>query len=136
MNNNGVIKIERKGIKKFAFGDNEIFSVDVITVWQQWLIIDERFRPDEFKNDGTPNEDRSIPTEDVPAYYNAAVQFIKDIGGGEVTIAEALEFLARLKEEWSDLVSFFRPRSRDERESSDSLETPSVELQFSEETAN
>lgn len=139
-NGNGVIRINRKGIKKFAFGDGEPFDVDIVIVQQQWLVIDESFRPPEINDDGTTNENRAVPNDQSAAYYEAARDFVSKLASvnnkGEitrVTIAEALEFLARLREQWSDLVSFFRPRSRDERESPDTSTSPSVEILYSEE---
>lgn len=132
---NGVIRIGKKGIKKFAFGDAEPFEVEIVGAWQKWLVVDESFRPPQFNEDGTPNENRNVSNESAGEYYKAAQDFVKGLGAGDVTPAEALEFLARLKEEWDNLITFFRPRSRDERDSPDFSDSPSAELQFSEEPA-
>ena len=111
--NNGVIRIGRKGVKKFAFGeDGPAFEIDVVAAFQQWIGIDNGFRPEETAE----NIDRSIATADMPGYHQAAVEFIAELGGGEVTIAEALDFIARLREQYDDLAHFFRPKSREERE--------------------
>jgi hypothetical protein len=115
---NGVIKIARKGKKKFAFGeDGEPFEVDVVAAWQDWLNVDEPLR----------GEDDKIADWD--AYHQAAVDFAYRTSGGTldangvqvppctITIAEALDFIARLREVYDDLAVFFRPRSREERAS-------------------
>jgi hypothetical protein len=131
--NNGVIRVGRKGRKKFAFGeDGEVFEVDVVQAFQEWLSIDEKFRE--------RTEDRTIPTEDMSMYHKAAVTFVKGLavkevilktangpkpGGVEspdITIAEALDFIARLREQYDEVVVFFRPKSREERESPDTSE--------------
>lgn len=140
---NGVVRIGRKGIKKFAFGvegepGGEPFSVDVVVVWQRWAALDDSYRPVEEDANGA----RLIPQEVIPQYHAAAVEFVeglrgygdraKDQPGYEVVnISEALDFLARLREAYDELVDFFRPRLRDERVSPDSS---AVEHLFSEET--
>lgn len=125
-NGTGVIRIGRKGLKKFAFGDNDPFEVDVVVAFQRWLVIDDGFRP-------ATSEDKRIPVAEVPTYHAAAQGFIAELGGGEVTTAEALDFLARLREEYDALADFFRPRSREERASPDTSEAG---LHFSEEPAS
>lgn len=119
---NGVIRIGRKGIKKFAFGDDGApFDVDVVVVLQKWVAVDNGFRES--------STDESILTEHIPMYHQAAVAFVKEVSGGyEVTTAEALDFLARLREQYDELVAFFRPKSRDEPDSPGSTAT---ELRFS-----
>lgn len=124
-NGTGVIRIGRKGLKKFAFGDNPVFEVDVVVAFQRWLVIDDSFR--------TTDGDRRIPVADVPAYHAAAQGFIAELGGGEVTTAEALDFLARLREQYDELADFFRPKLREERDSPDTSEAG---LRFSEEPAS
>jgi hypothetical protein len=106
--NNGVVRISRKGKKKFAFGeDGQPFEVDVVQTWQEWLNIDETLR----------GEDDKIA--DWSTYHQAAVEFACRIAGMQsvagMTQAEALDFVARLREEYDDLAVFFRPRSREER---------------------
>ncbi len=111
---NGIIRIGRKGTKKFAFGDDgPVFEVDVVTAFQAWVCIDEGFR----------NEEDDIPNEQMPEYHASAVRFVIGLGGGDaVTTAEALDFLARLREQYNEVAVFFRPRSREERDSPDTLE--------------
>lgn len=132
---NGVVRIGRKGLKKFAFGDGEPFEVDVVEEFQRWASIDDTFRQE--KDDGT----RYIPKEIVPEFHRAAVAFAEGLANKtktpvdeqtDVTIAEALDFIARLREEYDDLADFFLPRSREERASPATSEGQS-RLQFSEE---
>lgn len=130
---NGVIRIGRKGLKKFAFGeDGAPFEVDVVVVFQQWIMIDEEFR--------SLNEDKSIPLAEMPRYHQAAVEFVEGLRKEPkdapdykpVNVSEALDFIARLREQWSELVDFFHPKSRPEPDSQDTSE---VELRFSAEAA-
>jgi hypothetical protein len=123
--NNGVIRIGRKGTKKFAFGeDGAPFEVDVVVAFQQWVTTDESFRPMDQDEDGN----RPIPTEDIPKFHQAAVDFVKSLSNVEVTTAEALDFIARLREQYDELAIFFRPKLRDEPASP---ATSGVELRFS-----
>ena len=129
--NNGVIRIGRKGLKKFAFGeDGEPFEVDVVAAFQEWINIDESFRLEE--GEGIKSEDvGTIPTEDMSKFHAAAVAYVKSLSNYDtLTTSEALDFLARLREQYNELTVFFRPKSREERVSPDTSE---VELRFSEE---
>ena len=125
----GVIRIGRKGRKKFAFGEEgEPFEVDVVEAFQEWVCREEVIR-DQY-------EDGAIPTRDMPQYNAAAVAFAIDAQGGPckgtVTVAEARDFIARLRECYDEVADFFRARSRDEPESPASS---GVALVFSEEQA-
>lgn len=134
---NGVLRISRKGKKKFAFGEegasNEvIFEVDVVVVFQEWCDIYDSFC---VEGDG---EDRKI--NDVRAYHQTAVDFVKRVANSnilEITTAEALDFLARLREVYDDLASFFQPRSLEERglpgtsEAGSQSTFPKTEMRFS-----
>lgn len=135
--NNGVIRIGRKGLKKFAFGeDGAPFEVDVVVAFQEWISIDDTFRPIEVDDDGN----RPIPVDQMPAYHQAAVEFVQGLAangtrGGvspadtnRLTVAEALDFIARLREQYDELAVFFRPKLREEP---DSLDTSEAELRFS-----
>lgn len=126
---NGVIRIGRKGKKKFAFGDGEPFTVDIVTAWQQWIGIDDAFRPDEEDANGN----RPIPLAEIPGYQQSAVEFVRELAGDacrdeDITPAEALDFIARLKEQYDELAVFFRPKSPQERASP---ATSEAELRFS-----
>ena len=126
--NNGVIRIGRKGFKKFAFGEEgEPFEVDVVVAFQKWIAVDETIRQQEGDREG------SILTEDMPTYHAAAVEFVKEVSNGqEVTTAEALDFLARLREQYDELIVFFRPRSQEELDSPDTSEAPSLRFSVEE----
>lgn len=136
-NGSGVIRIGRKGLKRFAFGDDgEPFEVDVVVAFQEWVGIDNDFRE--------RSDDRSILTQDMPAYHQAAVEFVERLANpidalgdptskssaepGSITTAEALDFIARLREQYDEVAAFFQPKSRDEPDSSDTL---AVEHRFS-----
>lgn len=135
--NNGVIRVGRKGRKKFAFGDegqpgSEPFEVDVVVAFQEWIRIDGGFRD--------LSDDRTIRDEDMADYHRAAVDFATRQRGGSnsetgaqpepITTAEALDFIARLRECYDEVADFFLPRSRGR---SDSPATTETELRFSEE---
>lgn len=129
---NGVIRVGRKGKKKFAFGeDGTPFEVDVVVAFQQWIGIDDEFRE--------RSDDRTIQTPDMPAYHQAAVEFVTALATNsttmerpDITTAEALDFIARLREQYEDVATFFLPRSREKPDSPDSSE---VELRFSAEAS-
>ena len=133
-NDNGVIRVGRKGIKKFAFGeDGEPFSVDVVVAFQEWVTIDDSFREH--------TDDRSIASSHMADYHASAVAFVERLssvpdGDGKghshqiITTAEALDFIARLQECYDEVAAFFRPKSREEP---DSPATSEVELRFSQE---
>ena len=138
--NNGVIRIGRKGIKKFAFGeDGAPFDVDVVVAFQRWIEIDDAFRQE--SNSGM---DRLIPLADVPAFHKAAVEFAEEVrkqgtrsgvsaaDTNKITTAEALDFIARLREQYDELAGFFQPKSLEGRVSPGTLEAAS-EFRFSEE---
>ena len=132
---NGVIRIGRKGLKKFAFGeDGTPFEVDVVVAFQQWIIIDEAFRPIE----PDAKNERNIPQVEMPAYHQSAVVFVQQLAtdpnttnsviAPQITVSEALDFIARLREQYTEMLSFFQPRSRDEP---DLPATSEVGLRFS-----
>lgn len=135
--NNGVIRIGRKGLKKFAFGEegtpgSEPFQVDVVVAMQQWFIIDENFRPIDEDSEGN----RSIPLTEMPAYHIAVQTFATNLATANgankepptISVGEALDFIARLREAYNELAVFFRPKSLQERELP---ATSEAELRFS-----
>lgn len=140
-NGDGVVRIGRKGTKKFAFGeDGAPFEVDVVCAMHGWIAVDEQFRTEEETgSDGTVY--KVIPTADMNEYHAAAVGYVcslatkESVGSGkpEITTAEALDFIARLREEYDALADFFRAKRRKEEDSPD---TSAAELRFSEEPAN
>lgn len=105
---NGVIRIGRKGLKKFAFGeDGAPFEVDVVVAFQKWVDIDRSLRSEDGNGDILP--------EDMPSFHAAAVGFVADVSGSTVTVAEALDFVARLREQYDELACFFHPKSPEKR---------------------
>ena len=132
MSADGVIRVGRKGKRKFAFGDDgPPFEVDVVVAFQAWICTDDQFR-DQF-------EDRIIPTGAMPSYNALAVSFVRELATNpatgetsEVTTAEALDFIARLREQYDEVAAFFQPKSREEPDSPDSS---AVELKFSAEAS-
>lgn len=135
---NGVVRIGRKGLKKFAFGDDGTpFEVDVVVAFQAWIGVDDEFRP----VDEDANGHRPIPTAEMPAYHQAAVEFVRGLAAipsqtgkdsilPDITVAEALDFIARLREAYDELAGFFRPKSREKPDSPATSEVGS-ELRFS-----
>jgi hypothetical protein len=97
-NGTEIIRIGRKGVKRFALGDGEPFSVDVIVVSNQWSDIDGSFR----------DEKGDIPRERWTECNKAAWDFVKQLSGTQdITLAEALEFIAKITIEAKKLQSFF-----------------------------
>lgn len=137
--NNGVIRIGRKGKVRFAFGaDGEPFEVDVVAAWYEWRAIDEEYRYPE----GDP---KAGEVTDHGAYHSAMVDFATQLSGSTtdhdgtatapITRTEALEFIRLLGEKFDELADFFRFRSREERGSpgssgAGSSGTSKTELRF------
>lgn len=131
-NGTGVIRVGRKGRRKFAFGeDGEPFEVDVVVAFQEWVRIDDEFRQE--------HEDRTIPPSAMADYHEAAVRFAYVQAGlaypppeacdaNKITTAEALDFIARLRECYDEVADFFQPKSR---AAPDSPDTSGAELRFS-----
>lgn len=131
-----VVRIERKGRKKFAFGaEGAPFEVDVVVAFYDWVDADNKFR----------GEDRTIPDDQSKAYNEAAVAFVQglmmlpDKSGDalkdrpDITTAEALDFIARLREQYEACADFFRPKLGGERDSPDTSQ--GTELRFMEEAS-
>ena len=127
MDSNGVIRISKKGIKKFAIGNGGAFDLDIVQAFTKWIQIDESFRED----------DRTIKPENMPEFHQSAIDFVSYYAAGNVsapiTTAEALDFLARLREQYEELANFFQPKLSEEPESRDT--SGEVSVQFSEESA-
>jgi hypothetical protein len=125
---NGVLRIGRKGLKKFAFGEEDdapVFEVDVVTTVRDWGVINNAFRQNDDPND------RTIPDDRMGEYHDAMVRFVEGLCPaykGKLTKAEALDFIARLHEVYEELAVFFLPKSRKEP---DSPATSETELRFS-----
>ncbi len=133
--NDGVIRIGRKGLRTFAFGDDKPFTVDVVVQMQQWIIIDDAFRP------VTPNEngEHPIPKAEMPAFHEAGRQFVMGIAktgeepAPDLTVTEAFEFLAELRNAYNEMLDFFVPKSSHKPEPPGTTAVPSG-LEFGVET--
>ena len=126
---NGVIRVGRKGLKKFAFGDGEPFTVDVVVAFQHWAEVDEEFR----------SKDRTVPLERMAEWNRTAVDFVQRLAAvptgspnavalPDITAAKARDFIARLSEQYDEVAAFFQPKLRGEPDSPDSS---GAELTFS-----
>ena len=107
---NGILKIGRKGKKKFAIGDGAPFEIDVIAENNRWIRLSNEYCTEK-------NEDGQMvcPRNQMEARELAGWQYVQQISGtADVTLAEALEFLSVLAEEAGKLQPFFKPRSSDE----------------------
>lgn len=111
---NGVIRINRKGKKLFAIGEEgPSFEIDVSIVYDQWYVIDQGFA----------DEGGLIPTDKLVERNAAMRTFVCDISQcADVTMAEAQEFIKLLGEEVQKLRVFFAPKSPDKQSSPESLE--------------
>lgn len=111
---NGVIRIGRKGRIKFAFGEDEPFEVDVIEVHDSWYATDQQYR----------DEKGDIPVEQTLVYHEAERAFVQNIVNAcyqdgkhtqppVLTHAEAMEFIAKVASEVAKLRDFFEVRLSD-----------------------
>lgn len=100
-NGTGVIRIGRKGKRYFAFGDGAPFEIDVVVVHNQWMDVDRSFR----------DEKGEVPEGKLTELNHACWSFVKEVSGvADLTLAEALDFLARVTEESGRLADFFVPK--------------------------
>jgi hypothetical protein len=118
-NGTGVVRIGRKGIVSFALGDGEPVRLDVIDVQNQWLEIDQSYR----------DAEGNVPREKQTELNVAAWRFVREVfapAPGQLaeglSLAEALEFLAKLAEEGDKLKAFFVPKFSEERSSPGKLD--------------
>lgn len=104
---NGVIRLGRKGRKKFAIGeDGPEFEIDVIQVNNQWIRLHNEFYGHE--------PPRKMTSQESQEYENAVWRFVKEVANDQsLSLGEALEFVAVLNEEADKLKGFFVRRSSD-----------------------
>ena len=112
-NGDEVIRIEKKGIKKFAFGDGPVFSVDVIRAMDAWNGIDGEYR----------DAAGGVPKEKLAAWRRAQLNFARDWVTAtvdpqvaaqivpEIDDAQALAFINRLDAYIDGLKDFFGVRT-------------------------
>ena len=108
---NGVIRITRKGRVKFAFGeDGEPFDVDVMGVWNEWVQVSRSIEGIDGK---IPNDKIVAFDETKRAFVQAKVQ---DAYKGRqepipvLSHIEAVEFLNLIWNEVERLRPFFEPK--------------------------
>lgn len=115
---NGVVRIGRKGIINFAFGDDGApFALDVIRAYDEWAQIDQSFR----------DESGKIVKDQIVAWSGARASFVQQIveqAGQAINLsgAEVNDFMARLEEEVMKLRAFFEPRTPEKPSSPESTE--------------
>lgn len=131
-NGTGIIRIGRKGLRKFAFGeDGAPFEVDVVVAYQRWMEIDDEFRPPLPDEEGN----RLVPVADMGRYNAAAAAFATELAHDPkkpnvLTVTEAREFIELLRQEYNRMADFFRPKLR---AAPASPATSGAALRFSEE---
>lgn len=116
ISDNGVVRISRKGMVKFAIGEDEPFILDVIDVHDQWYQSDWSMRD---KDGAIPRDQQVGWNENRRAFFQTITQqaYQSQLPGKEcpvLTHAEAGEFLAKIQEEATRLRSFFFPKSPDQ----------------------
>lgn len=107
-----ILRIGRKGMKTYAFGeDGAPFTIDVTQVHNDWLAIDASFRDDK----------GLIPAEKRDEMNMAARQFVEELSKTpDLNLTEVLEFLKELALEASRLADFFVLKSSKEPPSAES----------------
>ena len=111
--NNGVVRIKARSVKKFAIGeDGPVFELDVVRAYDEWAQIDASFR----------DAAGVVPKDQIVAWSNARGSFAEKVvadayaltpqpqepprlDGGQVG-----DFMARLAEEVDKLKVFFEPK--------------------------
>jgi len=133
---NGVIRIARKGIVKFAFGeDGDEFPVDVRLVYDAWREVDWQLR----------NEKGELPSDKWVEHGQNRVAFVQNVVNNayalltskdgvdreipQVSGAEAIAFIDFVYEEVEKVHNFFSPK-KDEPSSSPASQ-PEVRINFS-----
>lgn len=136
-NGQPIIKIGKKGRRLFQFGSDEdptVVQVDVVACHNEWSEIDRQFRDAENKVPGDKVAElnrvawdfvRQIVAKGSPAVTTEEKERIVQIVF-DISLADALDFLARVTEEGLALRHFFEVKSPDEPSS-----RASTELRFS-----
>jgi hypothetical protein len=109
--NNGEIRMPRRGKDKFAFGDDPGFEIDTIDTWDEFVEFDK----------STRDEKGELPKGQLVAYNQAKRAFFQNVikrgyerspelAGKPVpvlTLAEVCVFLAQLEGKVKELQRFF-----------------------------
>jgi hypothetical protein len=111
---NGVVRMPRRGMVQFAFGDDAPFTFDAIEVWDAFVVFDTSNR----------NEKGEVPTDQLVGYGLALRSFVQNtvtdagkacgVNPPQLTNAEARIFIGHLREEVEKLRSFFAPKSAEQ----------------------
>ena len=121
---NGTLRISRKGRCKFAFGDDPEFLIDVVAAFDEWCQIDSSFRDDKGE----------LPKDQVCAYAGAKLSFVQQLTATayaqqlqgtqppNLSHAEAAEFVTLVQQKVQELRPFFAPKSADVPSSPESME--------------
>lgn len=103
-NGDGVIRVERRGLRKFALGDMPPKEIDVTHAYSEWCRVDRQYR----------GADGRVPPEKAAELNEMAIKFARDMlldagSQADVNLTEALTFLRLLTEEAEKLSGFFAP---------------------------
>ena len=120
---NGVIKLNRRGLAKFQFGDDEpIFEVDVIAVYDSWYEIEWQLR----------DADGVLPVAKWNEHGQNRLNFVQAVvndaygptgkGAPTLTRGEAESFIAAITEEAAKLRNFTKPKTEEKPSSPESTE--------------
>lgn len=118
-----VIRVGRKGLRTFAFGDGAEFTIDVVVTYNRYLDMRRLFAGD----------DDRIPPERQAELSRSAWDFVGQVardssgnpqyfGSDDLTMAEAMEFIKYLTQEVIGLQSFFEVKSAEKQSSPESTE--------------
>ncbi len=109
---NGVVKISRRGLAKFQFGDDDApFEVDVLAVYDQWYVVNWQLRVIDEKGDGV------VPTDKQDEYgqnrqtfaqavVNSAYESQKLGAAPVLSRAEAEAFIDEISKKAAELRNF------------------------------
>ncbi len=110
-----ILNITRKGTATFQFEGGRPFKVDLVLVANDWLEVDRAFRDD--KGD-VPNDRLRELNHAAWAFVN---EFAKQSGVENLTMTEALQFLAMMNAEAEKLKVFFAPASPEQPSSRENI---------------
>jgi hypothetical protein len=100
---NGVLRIGRKGRMKFAFGEAAPFEIDVVQVYNQWVVLRAQFE----------NEKGEIDEPNMQACNESTMRWVSQMASvPDITLAECLEFIHLISQEKDKLALFFAPKSQ------------------------
>jgi len=115
-NDDGILRIGRKGKVKFAFGENGTpFIVDVVAISNRWWEIRRNFA----------DKDDKVPPDRIEEFNRTAIAFVCELApkdSGPESNAEVEEFFKLLADERQKLQRFFVPASPEEPSSPERTE--------------